>query len=252
MQEADAIVIGGQAVNIWAVHYRGKYPELLQYAPFTSKDIDFFSSGEAARLLAGALDGELLVPDPDDHSPNAALVVASLDGRRIEIDFMNTVLGVEDRAIRNNFVTLEALHDTRKIRVLLLHPLDCLRSRLANINTLKRHDTQSINQAKTALIVIRAFIDELLALGTPHTKKLACSILHDLFYIVRDECLGEAAHLRHGISPADVMRHFRGDIRLDERWRTLTLDPSIQRIEAKYIGYEERQKARALAKARHE
>jgi hypothetical protein len=66
VQETDAIVVGGQSLNIWAVHYLGHNPNLSSFAPFTSKDLDFYRNPAAAERLAEALGGTIYLPRPDD------------------------------------------------------------------------------------------------------------------------------------------------------------------------------------------
>lgn len=233
MQETDAVVVGGQSVNLWAHHYLPRVPELAAYAPFTSKDIDFYGTRRTAEHLAKVLDGQLYVPDLGDVTPNAAMVVARLDDRRIQIDFMAAVLGVEDRAITNNYVVLEGREPTsgQQIRVVLMHPLDCLRSRLANINVLGRHDAHSVNQAKAAVLIARAFIHDLLDQGE---CRLAQTMLHDLYFVSRDSSVGKPSNVRHGIDPSAILAGFRDDERLDPRWRERNLATAIQRLGEKY------------------
>lgn len=36
------LLVGGQAVNLWAEKYREKNPVILQFEPFTSRDADFY------------------------------------------------------------------------------------------------------------------------------------------------------------------------------------------------------------------
>ena len=147
VEEFDPVVVGGQAVNLWVQFFRGGRPGFLGDRAFTSKDIDFYRNQEAAERLADELGGQVFVPRPGDATPNAAVVVGKLGERTITVDFMATVLGVEGRRVTNNQVMIEARSPltNRPIRILLLHPLDCLRSRLANINTLKRHDAHSVD-----------------------------------------------------------------------------------------------------------
>ena len=58
------IIAGGQALNIWAGHY-STAPELGQYAPYTSKDVDFVGAYKAAQKLAKALGGYVEQAHPD-------------------------------------------------------------------------------------------------------------------------------------------------------------------------------------------
>ena len=227
----DPIVVGGQAINLWVQYYRARQPSFPGEAgAFTSKDLDFYKNMAAARALADALGGKLLIPGDDDATPNAALVVGMLDDRRIEIDFMASILGVDGRRIAKNYVMIEAHLPPRvpPIRILLLHPLDCVCSRLSNINILHRDDAHSTRQASAAIRVLQAFLDELL--DSPERQKHVQRTLLDLSYVVRDLHKGKPSHLRHRLKPEAVLLAFRDDERLDERWRRLVLQPSISRV----------------------
>jgi len=45
--------------------------------------------------------GSLRVPDLDNTTPQSAIVVAEIDGRQIEIDFLTHVLGVQSPGLEN-------------------------------------------------------------------------------------------------------------------------------------------------------
>jgi len=230
-QDTGAIIIGGQAVNLWAEHYRRRAPELAQRGPFTSKDIDFYGGAQAAATLARELGGQLRVPPPNDATPNSALVVGRLDDRTVEIDFMRVVLGVEDSAMKSNFVTLRGRNPRTggQIHLHLLHPLDCLRSRLANINLLSREDALSLRQAAIAIDVLQLFIEDLLVRGQ---RKAAQGVLRDLFYLTRDGFVrGRRARRYVELNPLRAMKAFRHHGVLDSRWRSNTLARMIDRIE---------------------
>jgi len=60
----EAILVGGQALNIWAVHY-----DLAAASAVVSNDIDFF--GSRANAIAAGLEwgAEVRTPALDDHTP---------------------------------------------------------------------------------------------------------------------------------------------------------------------------------------
>ncbi len=39
-RDAEALIVGGQAVNFWAEVFEAEEPELKKYRPFTSGDLD--------------------------------------------------------------------------------------------------------------------------------------------------------------------------------------------------------------------
>ncbi|HZH50299.1 MAG TPA: hypothetical protein VEZ16_00305 [Microvirga sp.] len=233
IQEFDPIVVGGQSINLWVDFFAESEPELSQWGPYTSKDIDFFRNKEAATHLASALNGKMRVPTSmDDASPNAATVVGTLGNKRIEVDFLGRVLGVDESSIAENCVTIEGVDRVtgERIRILVMHPLDCLRSRLSNLNDLKRRDEIALNQARASIVVLRAFVADLLTQGL---WRQAQTILHALYFVIRDGHCGKASHLQLGLQPEIILRQFIDHPGLDERWRALILQKSIDRIEAK-------------------
>lgn len=243
VEEFDPVVVGGQAVNIWVQYFRSSNPNFLGDRAFTSKDIDFYRNQMAAERLADELGGQVLVPQPGDATPNAAVVVGKLGGRTVTVDFMATVLGVEERRITNNQVMIEARspRTNRPIRILLLHPLDCLRSRLANINTLKRHDAHSVDQAIAAQEVLLQFLNDIL--DDPRRFRHVQTILLELAYTIRDGHSGRPSHLLHGLAPQNVLDAFQNDTRLDPRWRELILAPCRERV-ARWISVAEARRTR--------
>lgn len=234
MAGCDPIIVGGQSVNIWAEYYVVRDPSLETLGPFTSRDVDFFRNKQAARQLAASLEsGTVLLPTPTDMgTPNAAVVLGELNGRRVVVDFMASVLGVEDESITDNFVAIEGRWNGATINLLVMHPLDCLRSRLANINTLRRFDEHSIRQAVLSLRVLEHYLGDVLAAGN---FRSAQRILKDLQFVVRDQHLGRPSHRRFGaeLDILDLIERFVSHPDLDQRWRELVLRRAIERLRSK-------------------
>lgn len=53
------LIVGGQAVNIWAEHFSSKVPLLENYRPFISKDADIVGDRAMAERIAGISDWKL-------------------------------------------------------------------------------------------------------------------------------------------------------------------------------------------------
>jgi hypothetical protein len=228
IEEFDPLVVGGQALNIWVAYYRAIDPDFLpEDWPLTSKDIDFYRNREAAEALADHLGGRVLVPALSDMVPNAAVVIGDLNDRQIRIDFMSTILGVKSPEMNAVMIEATAPITNRVVRLVLLNPVDCLRSRLANINTLGRHDEHTVRQAEAAIEVVIAFLDELL--DDPNHSRRVQDALRDVSHIIKDQHRGKASHTKHGLTPDRILEAFQNDSRLDDRWRSLTLAKAIAR-----------------------
>src|SRR5271168_1561867 len=81
----EAFIVGGQASNLWAERYATRAPELWDYGPFTSKDIDYYGHKEVAQKLADALGGTVIFPTIDYATPNSAIVEVTVHGKPITI-----------------------------------------------------------------------------------------------------------------------------------------------------------------------
>jgi hypothetical protein len=234
IEQVDAIVVGGQSLAIWARLFLDRYPQIARVYSISSEDVDVYGNAAAAQKFAEKLAGaRVFIADPFDNSPNAAVVEGELGDRKIRIDFMRSILGVDPKSIKKNFVTLTrpARDGGKPVNILILHPLDCLKSRLSNINgILHREDMHSISSARAAILVLEAFIDDHLR---RNEFRRAQAILMNVYYIARDQNLGQPSHLKFGLDPGDILRKFRLDLRLTQAWRAHQLASAIERLKKK-------------------
>lgn len=216
-------LVGGQALNIWAERY-SFVPELADFGPYTSKDIDYFGHRNAAAKLADALKGRLRIPPVDDASPQSAVVEAMVGEHRVEIDFLTHVLGVEDvglkKAAVNIVLKVRTSEGVGTLRVPVMHPFHCLQSRAANVVTLKRGAGIARRQLEASSIVLREFISEMLAEGA---HREATDTLGQVFEYLRSDPVGRIVHRAMTNDPAAILDHFAQDDRIDLRYRENTL-----------------------------
>ena len=86
----NTILVGGQALNIFAVYY---HCEAATSA--VSEDIDFFGDRSVAVAAGKAWGGETRLATMDDATPNSAAVIVEIDGASHQIDFMFSLLGID-------------------------------------------------------------------------------------------------------------------------------------------------------------
>ena len=126
-----AVLVGGQALNLWAEYYAIQDPEIRALEPFFSADVDFIGTREDAEHMNRTLGGTLRIPDMDTHT----IMTAKIDkktkgGEDLQIDFMESILGVESHDLKRDAVTVKEPNGNRNIK--LLHPGHCLSSRVHN------------------------------------------------------------------------------------------------------------------------
>jgi hypothetical protein len=237
VQEFQPIIVGGQAINIWAELYHGADEELDALGELTSKDLDFYHNRDAEHALAKSLeDGLLQIPKGDDHTPNAAVVTGKLGDRDIVVDFLAQIKGVEDSSLLKNSITFADAEKPESISITLMHPLDCVRSRLSNINMLGRRSEHSVRQAVASIIILDCFINHQLGDGGDKDgSRRAFDALCDLEAVIQNKHIGKATELEFGdqLDPTAILWKYRHDARLDQRIRDHQVQGIIDRLDRK-------------------
>ena len=165
----DALLVGGQALAFWALHYDVQPIGVLSSAVTT--DVDFIGSRGVAQTLRESLGApwELATATLDDFGPQTAKVYAAVPGQGVkQIDFLAAIVGIVTADAVERAVEIE-LPEGATLRV--LHPLDVLESRLRNLQILaSKRNPVGVAQANLALQVVRKFIQGMMAEGqTPRT-----------------------------------------------------------------------------------
>ena len=236
----DAFIIGGQATNFWAWFYQEKEPALKLKGPFTSADIDYFGTQDVARNLATALGGKLLLPEPDDHTPNTAQIETTINGKPLTIDFLRSVLGIQDRELQHGGVsileiTAELDSKPTKVRIKVMHPVLCLKSRIVNMlhPATRRVDRIARTQAEATIVIVQRFISD--ALDDTGGWKDAHACLREIFRDLRSDEYVKVADAKIGVDPLNILRAFADDQRIDQRYRNFQIKKWINKIEKRRL-----------------
>ena len=226
-----AFIVGGQALNLWAELYSDDCPELADFGPFTSKDLDYFGQQAAASKLASALDGEVIFPDPDDATPNAALVTAVIGDRKIQIDFMRHVMGVRPTPLKQLATELLVPLDNGGVLAIpLMHPLHCLQSRIANVLKLDRSDQTAMRQLGAAPHVLEAYLLRMLDLNE---VKEVQDTLRNLYHYLLSDPEGKKAASLPMKDPLEIISRLTKHQKLDWRYRWFNLRAMRRKIASK-------------------
>lgn len=103
-----------------------------------------------------------------------------------------------------------------ELKVPIMHPFHCLRSRIANVVELHRRDDTAVRQLEAAPIVLREYISEMLDAGK---ERNATDTLQALFDYLRSNPTGRKAHTIMRNDPAALFEFFAADPRIDPRYR---------------------------------
>jgi hypothetical protein len=184
--------------------------------------------------LAIALEGELLIPNADNFTPQSAVVKVTIDGHEILIDFLSHVLGIQDAKLKKSAINLLVQVRTpagdEQLKIPIMHPLHCFQSRVANIIYLQRRDDTAKRQLEASPIILREFISEMLANGQIDHATETLQHLHK--YLLAD-IYGKKAHGVMKNDPLKTLQYFLQDKRIDKRFREMTLVSFCKQISQK-------------------
>ncbi len=154
------IVVGGQAIQYWAGYF-GIRPRLASI----TRDVDLFGTRQQAQRAAAqlALPHTLYVADMDRATPNSAQLEVRLAGHAqpVVIDFLVSIAGLNSPAMLRRAATVEI----GGVQVRVLHPLDCLASKLFNLKHFEeKRNAEGVEQGRLAIEIAKAFTAQCLHL----------------------------------------------------------------------------------------
>src|SRR4051812_31789599 len=88
------LLIGGQAVNVWAKHYLHAEPDLANFMPFTSTDIDFKGNKADVTAIATQLGRVAKFPAKVQMTALAGSIPIRIGEKPSNIEVVRSVPGV--------------------------------------------------------------------------------------------------------------------------------------------------------------
>ncbi len=162
-----AIVVGGHAANLWALHYVRKEPELLEQAPFTSKDLDLVGDSTTAITLAR------MVNEPAERTPSSErtpviyrikrLFPDQPDRQNSTLEVLSHLAGVPNKELRESTVIIYSKELGTRVR--LPCPVVCLKAQTRNLVRIPQERRQDLKKVKMLILCCRAFLREQLAVA---------------------------------------------------------------------------------------
>jgi hypothetical protein len=199
----DAVLVGGQALTYWVKHYGVHTPADRAYI---TADSDFLARSRAdthvVRRFAQALGGQT-------HLPNKRALTSLVGQAYLEVsqesylnvDVIFDVVGIDPDAVRKRAV--QAANGC-----LVMHPLDVLRSRLANLHKLPAKQNElGVLQLQLAIDVGREFLRDAARRRVAEASATRSPLQPFVSEIERMavEDAGRKVAKRHGVHVADAI-----------------------------------------------
>lgn len=234
----DVVVVGGQAVNLWAYQYYENLPELETYIPFSSEDLDFYGGKIEAVICQKILGGKIILNRDFDPSPNAGIVLVNYQDQTLRIDFLASVYGLNDAEITGTALTFWGKDKLENIKLKVLHPILCLEGKLRCLRGLPQQNRQDRKHSKILILCVNQFLGQLIPQNPPRIGlKLVERILDNA---VREDGLSAWYHYQMMIEsaiPFDILEQLK-----EEKWqkfREIRLPQIIEQINIKRLHYQE-------------
>jgi hypothetical protein len=131
-------VVGGQAVNLWAISYLNRKDSDLRAAAYGSKDLDILADKKVIDHLK-TVPGWVFKPNSPRNwldSRQGFLHGTSEDGRKLLVEVLHSVHGLE----KTDLARVETV-EHRGYHYRLLDPVVMLKAKAANVRDLKQDDT---------------------------------------------------------------------------------------------------------------
>lgn len=161
-----AIVVGGHAASLWALHYAQQEPAILHYAPYTSKDMDFVGDRTTALTLAK------MVNQPAEKAPRNEPTPVIYRIKRLfpdqtrqnsTLEVLDHLAGVTNHELRETAMTIYSRELDMRVRI--PSPVTCLRSATRNLVRLQQERRDDLKKVRILILCCRAYLREQLKLA---------------------------------------------------------------------------------------
>jgi len=151
------VIVGGQAVNVWAERYLPIEPDLAEFLPFTSRDLDLLGERRDLDELA-RLTGFARHPAPRKvFIPSAGfLELPYAGGGFVKVEVLKRVHGL----LTEDLVKSALLIERGAVRLRVTDPITLLQAKTENAVHLPQQDRQDVKHLHMMVLCVRGFIRE--------------------------------------------------------------------------------------------
>jgi hypothetical protein len=161
-------LVGGQAVNLWALYYRGKTYDL---APFVSRDIDILGNKTTLLEIAGRLNAEPHFFHMRPPTNEVGYIVSNnLSGKPIPIEVLTHVHGVKNEELQNPHYSMIVGDSATTVQV--PGPVALLKAKIANSVDIPQENRQDMRHVKILTRLLPAYLaDAYSSVGNSRMKE---------------------------------------------------------------------------------
>jgi hypothetical protein len=145
------VLIGGQAVALWATRYKLSNTT-------TSKDIDFWGSATKLKDLAIKLNTAVLLPHKYDRTWLSGAVKITAAGQKTSIELLREVAGLDEKDVTQ--VAIEFPVDEHGTKIPTLTPVSLVLTKLYALRHFNQTERNDLKHLEIAIKASREFLAE--------------------------------------------------------------------------------------------
>ena len=164
----DAVLVGGQAVNLWARRYERDLPAWQALRPYTSRDLDYHGGLAEARVALRILRAHGHLNTGADPGPHAAVLKVPLpSGRKLLVDILTAIYGVSAGDVERTAVAWTGTGALDGVQLRVIHPLLLLEGKAASLRGLPQTGRQDAKHLSIMILVLHEWLSEQLSVPRP-------------------------------------------------------------------------------------
>jgi hypothetical protein len=214
-EELDLILVGGQAINIWASYYVSRVPSLTEYLPFSSADLDFYGGKVEAIACQKILGGTINLNRDFEPSPNTGVLIVPTEIQPLRVDFLGSVFGIGDIELSQSAIVFEGQQQLAGLRVKILNPMLCLEGKLKAAIGLPQEGRQDLKHLQMSLLFVKEYIKDTILVDVRQGLKLIERIAFNIW-----SDAGLSLWYRYGIEINSAIPTGAEINTLDPKWNT--------------------------------
>ena len=211
--KSEALLVAGQALATWVNIFSIPIPDVL--AAGVTRDLDYLADRNLAKdhhewLVSQGFDAVLYLPAIGDVTPNSAMIVVKNVAELSEdvvIDYMHALCGFNEESDQEKLYSRAVLLtiESANIQILLMHPFDCLKSRVHNIYSLpSKQNGIAVAQAELAIVVLYSFLAEACTQGQEARRQVVLPVVERLIELAESRA-GRFVFREFGVDLMDAV-----------------------------------------------
>lgn len=155
------ILVGGQAVNLWALLFLDDEPKLKKFAPFTSGDCDVVATQTWLRRIADKHGLPYKLFRAGQASPAVGCIFLPIGKKsEIELQVLRDVVGLTRNEVINAAFEVEFEGQTLQV----LNPTTLLKAKITNLNSLPQKGRYDFQHVQILIHCVRTALKQQIAL----------------------------------------------------------------------------------------